>query len=155
MQRIKTFLWFDTNAEEAVRFYVSIFPNSRIVEIMRCGDAGPGPCGSVLTITFELDGQQFIALNGGPQFRFNEAISLMVSCESQVEVDDLWSKLTAGGRPGACGWLTDQFGLSWQITPTILFTLLNDPDPAKAGKAMRAMQTMSRIDIDALKRACS
>ena len=152
-QRITTFLWFNDNAEEAVRYYVSIFKNSKIVSVMRCADAGPGPQGSVLTCTFQLEGQEFIALNGGPQFAFNEAISLMVHCDTQQEVDDLWNKLVEGGSPSQCGWLKDRFGLSWQITPTVLLELLNDEDPGRATRAMQAMVTMGKIDIAKLKEA--
>lgn len=152
-QKITTFLWFNNNAEEAARFYVSLFKNSRIVSFLRCGDAGPGPKGSVLTCTFELEGQEFMAMNGGPQVQFNQAISLMVNCDTQAEVDELWNKLTDGGSPSACGWLTDRFGLSWQITPTILLESIGDPDPARAKRAMEAMMTMSKIDIAQLKKA--
>jgi predicted 3-demethylubiquinone-9 3-methyltransferase (glyoxalase superfamily) len=150
MPKISPFLWFDTQAEEAATFYVSIFPRSRIVKIARYGDAGPGPAGSVMTVQFELDGQEIIALNGGPHFRFTEAISLSIDCKSQEEVDHFWSKLTAGGEESQCGWLKDRFGLSWQVTPSILTALTSDPDPVRAGKAMAAMMTMRKIDIAAL-----
>jgi predicted 3-demethylubiquinone-9 3-methyltransferase (glyoxalase superfamily) len=153
-QKITPFLWFDSNAEQAMNFYVSIFKDSKILEVSRYGDAGPGPKGTVMTGTFQLEGQQFMALNGGPHFKFTEAISLFVSCESQEEVDDLWNKLIAdGGAPSQCGWLKDRFGLSWQIVPTILGKLLGDKDPAKAKRAMEAMLAMTKIDINALKKA--
>ncbi len=150
MQKITPFLWFDGNAEAAVNFYVSIFPNSRVVRLARYGDAGPGPKGTVMDVTFELDGQQFHALNGGPQFHFTPAISFFVNCETQREVDELWDKLAAGGEPQRCGWVTDQFGLSWQIIPTALGRMLGDPDPAKAQRVMAAMLTMGKIDIQGL-----
>jgi predicted 3-demethylubiquinone-9 3-methyltransferase (glyoxalase superfamily) len=153
MQKIKPFLWFDTQAEEAAHFYVSIFKNSKILNISRYGDAGPGPKGSVMTISFELDGQEFIGLNGGPHFKFTEAISFTVMCKTQEEVDDFWKKLTAGGQEVECGWLKDKYGLSWQITPTILPEMLTDPDPQKAKRVMQAMMTMKKIDIAALQRA--
>lgn len=150
MPKISPFLWFDTQAEEAATFYVSIFPRSRIVKVARYPEGGPAPAGSVMTVQFELDGQEFIALNGGPHFRFTEAISLSIDCKSQDEVDHFWSKLTAGGEESQCGWLKDRFGLSWQVTPTILTELTADPDPVRAGKAMAAMMTMRKIDIAAL-----
>jgi predicted 3-demethylubiquinone-9 3-methyltransferase (glyoxalase superfamily) len=153
MQKIKPFLWFDTQAEEAAHFYVSIFKNSKILNISRYGDAGPGPKGSVMTISFELDGQEFIGLNGGPHFKFTEAISFTVMCKTQEEVDDFWKKLTAGGQEVECGWLKDKYGLCWQITPTILPEMLTDPDPQKAKRVMQAMMTMKKIDIAALQRA--
>src|ERR1700732_725618 len=128
MPRITPFLWFDNNAEEAMNFYTSIFKNSKIGKISRYGDAGPGPKGSVMTATFQLEGQEFIALNGGPVFKFTEAISLFVNCETQEEVDELWEKLSAGGEKGRCGWLKDKYGLSWQINPTVLGEMLNDKD---------------------------
>jgi predicted 3-demethylubiquinone-9 3-methyltransferase (glyoxalase superfamily) len=153
-QKITPFLWFDNNAEQAMNFYVSIFKDSKILEVSRYGESGPGPKGTVMTGTFQLEGQQFMALNGGPHFKFTEAISLFVSCESQEEVDDLWDKLIAdGGAPSQCGWLKDRFGLSWQIVPTILGKLLGDKDPAKAKRAMEAMLAMTKIDINALKKA--
>lgn len=154
MQKITPFLWFDTQAEEAAQFYVSIFENSRIVNITRCGDGGPGPKGSVLTVEFDLNGLRFVGLNGGPQFRFTEAISLAVTCETQEEVDRYWAALTAGGEEVQCGWLKDRYGLSWQITPRILVELLGDPNPQKAQRAMQAMMQMKKIDIAALRRAC-
>ncbi|MGB7157314.1 MAG: VOC family protein [Tepidisphaeraceae bacterium] len=153
-QKITTFLWFDNNAEEAMNFYVSIFKNSKILEVARYGDAGPGPKGTVMSGTFQLEGQEFMALNGGPHFKFTEAISLFVNCETQQEVDDLWKKLTAGGgAPSQCGWLKDKFGLSWQIIPSVLFKLLTDKDAAKSKRVMEAMLRMTKIDINALKQA--
>jgi predicted 3-demethylubiquinone-9 3-methyltransferase (glyoxalase superfamily) len=153
-QKITTFLWFDNNAEEAMNFYISIFKNSKILDLTRYGDAGPGPKGTVMAGTFQLEGQQFMALNGGPHFKFNEAISLFVSCETQAEVDDLWTKLTAGGgAPSQCGWLKDKFGLSWQIIPSILLEMLGDKDPEKSKRVMEAMLRMTKIDINALKQA--
>jgi predicted 3-demethylubiquinone-9 3-methyltransferase (glyoxalase superfamily) len=154
VQKITPFLWFDQQAEEAANFYVSIFPNSKVTKVVRYGPAGPGPAGSVLTVAFELDGLSLVALNGGPHFKFTEAVSFVVNCQSQDEVDKYWEKLLAGGgTPSQCGWLKDKFGLSWQITPTILPELLSNPDPAKAGRAMQAMMTMTKIDIGALKKA--
>ena len=153
MQKITTFLWFNHNAEEAAKFYTSIFKNSKIGKITRYGDAGPGAKGTVMTVIFELAGQEFMALNGGPQFKFTEAISLMVKCQSQKEVDELWEKLSEGGEKGPCGWLKDKFGLSWQVDPTVLGEMLSDPDPRKSQRVMKAMLKMSKIDIAALKRA--
>jgi predicted 3-demethylubiquinone-9 3-methyltransferase (glyoxalase superfamily) len=153
MQKITTFLWFDRNAEEAAAFYVSIFKNSRITNVSRYGDGALFPKGTVMTVSFELEGQGFIALNGGPHFTFTEAISLYVDCETQAEVDDLWTKLTAGGEESQCAWLKDRYGLSWQIVPNRLITLLQDPDPKKAGRVMQAMLRMRKIDIAALDRA--
>jgi predicted 3-demethylubiquinone-9 3-methyltransferase (glyoxalase superfamily) len=153
MQKITPFLWFDHQAEEAANFYTSIFNNSRIGEIQRYGEGGPGPAGTAMIVTFELEGQEFIALNGGPQYKFTEAISFYVSCETQAEVDELWQKLTAGGEAGPCGWLKDKYGLSWQIIPTALTELLSDPDPEKAGRVMQAMLQMSKIEIDGLRKA--
>jgi predicted 3-demethylubiquinone-9 3-methyltransferase (glyoxalase superfamily) len=153
-QKITTFLWFDDNAEEAANFYVSIFGNSKIVGIVRYGDAGPGPKGSVMSATFQLAGQEFIALNGGPHFRFTEAISLFVDCESQEEVDWLHAKLIAGGGEGGpCGWLRDKFGLSWQIVPFQLGDMLQDKDAKKAASVMQAMMQMTKIDIKRLQDA--
>ena len=153
-QKITTFLWFDNNAEEAMNCYVSIFKNSKILGVTGYGDAGPGPKGTVMTGTFQLEGQQFIALNGGPHFKFTEAISLLVNCDTQEEVDDLWNKLTAGGgAPSQCGWLKDKFGLSWQIIPSALMELLGDKDPARSKRVMEAMLQMTKIDIDRLKQA--
>ena len=153
MQKITPCLWFDNNAEEAVNHYLSIFKNSKINKILRCGDAGPGPKGSVLTIAFQLEGQDFIALNGGPIFKFNEAISLSVDCKSQIEVDDLWEKLSDGGQESQCGWLKDKFGLSWQVVPSALVEMLQDPDPEKTKRVMAAMMQMGKIDIAKLKQA--
>ena len=153
MQKITPFLWFDTQAEEAAKFYTSIFPNSRIVTMARYGEAGPGPKGSVMTVVFELDGQRLIALNGGPQFKFTEAISLSVDCKTQEEVDHYWTRLSQGGQESMCGWLKDRYGLSWQVNPTLLGELLADPDPKKAKRVMEAMLKMKKIDIAALKRA--
>jgi predicted 3-demethylubiquinone-9 3-methyltransferase (glyoxalase superfamily) len=153
MQKIKTFLWYNDNAEEAANLYVSIFKNSKITAVHRYGEAGPGPKGSAMTVDFILEGEEFIALNGGPHYTFTPAISLFVSCETQAEVDALWDKLSAGGRPDRCGWLQDKFGLSWQIIPTALMKLLGDPDPQKSARVMKAMLQMSKIDIAGLKRA--
>jgi predicted 3-demethylubiquinone-9 3-methyltransferase (glyoxalase superfamily) len=152
-QKITPFLWYDDNAEEAVNFYVSIFKNSRIKDVSRYGEAGPGKAGTVMTITFELEGQEFIALNGGPHFKFTEAISLSVDCQTQEEVDEFWEKLSAGGEKGPCGWLKDKYGLSWQIDPGILGELLRDSDPSKSNRVMQAMLKMNKIDIAALRRA--
>jgi len=153
MQKITPFLWYDADAEEAVDRYISVFMNSRVIKIARYGDAGPGPKGSVMTIAFQLEGQDFIALNGGPIFKFNEAISLSVNCQSQEEVDELWEKLSAGGEPGHCGWLKDKFGLSWQIIPSVLIELLQDEDGEKSQRVMQAMLQMRKLDIAALRRA--
>jgi len=156
MNGITPFLWFDNQAEEAMNFYVSVFKNSKVLDISRFGSEGPGPKGQVMTATFELNGQQFTALNGGPQnFGFSEAISFYVSCENQEEVDYLWERLTDGGEPGPCGWLKDKYGLSWQIVPTALTDLLGDKDPARAGRAMQAMLKMSKIDIEGLRKAAN
>jgi predicted 3-demethylubiquinone-9 3-methyltransferase (glyoxalase superfamily) len=153
-QKISPFLWFDTNAEEAVNFYVSIFDNSRIVDITRCGEAGPGPVGSVLVIGFELEGQPFSALNGGPHYKFTPAISFFVDCETQEEIDRLWEKLLAGGgQEQACGWLTDRYGLSWQICTPELPRMLRDEDPARAARVMKAMMQMIKIDIGKIRAA--
>jgi predicted 3-demethylubiquinone-9 3-methyltransferase (glyoxalase superfamily) len=153
MQRITPSLWFDTEAEEAADFYVSVFKNSQVLNVSRYGEAGPRPAGTVMTVDFELDGQQFIALNGGPEFPFTEAVSLQVNCETQEEVDRYWSVLSEGGEEGPCGWLKDRYGLSWQIIPVALVELLNDPDAAKAQRAMAAMLQMKKIDIAALQAA--
>jgi len=153
MQKITPFLWFDNNAEEAVKFYTSVFKNSKILKVARYGDAGPGPKGSVMTVSFQIEGQQFIALNGGPQFKFTEAVSFVVNCETQKEVDEFWEKLSAGGEKGPCGWLKDKFGLSWQVVPTILDKLIADPDPVKSQRVMKAMLQMKKLDIAALQRA--
>jgi predicted 3-demethylubiquinone-9 3-methyltransferase (glyoxalase superfamily) len=153
MQKITPFLWFDGNAEEAVNFYTSIFKDSKIKEIRRYGDAGPAPRGSVMTASFEIEGQEFVALNGGPQFQFTPAISFFVNCENQDEVDTLWNKLLVGGKPLQCGWITDRFGLSWQVIPKALGELMGDKDPAKAQRVMQAMMKMVKIDVAELKRA--
>lgn len=153
MQKITPFLWFDNNAEEALNFYTSLFKDSRIVNVARYGDAGPGPKGQVMTATFQLEGQDFIALNGGPQFKFTEAISFVVNCKTQEEVDFLWEKLTEGGEEQPCGWLKDRFGLSWQIIPELLGKLISDPDPAKAANVTNAMLQMKKIDSAKLQEA--
>jgi predicted 3-demethylubiquinone-9 3-methyltransferase (glyoxalase superfamily) len=153
MQKITPFLWFNDKAEEAMNFYVSIFKNSKVGRVTRYGDAGPGPKGSVMSATFQLDGQDFFALNGGPHYTFTPAISLFVNCETQQEVDELWEKLSAGGRKDRCGWLQDKYGLSWQIIPTALTTMLRDKDSAKANRVMQAMLQMDKIDIALLKQA--
>jgi predicted 3-demethylubiquinone-9 3-methyltransferase (glyoxalase superfamily) len=155
MQKITPCLWFDTEGEEAATFYTSLFPNSRIVDVTHYGSAGPRPEGTVMTVTFELDGQTFVALNGGPEFTFNEAISFQVSCETQEEVDAFWSALSEGGEEGPCGWLKDRFGVSWQIIPTALPELLSDPDRDKSQRVMQAMLKMKKIEIDALERAAA
>jgi predicted 3-demethylubiquinone-9 3-methyltransferase (glyoxalase superfamily) len=153
MQKITPFLWFDGHAEEAMQFYTAIFKNSKIVGVMRYGEAGPGPKGSVMSATFELDGQQFIALNGGPQFTFSPAVSFFVSCQTQEAVDELWEKLGAGGEPQRCGWLKDKYGLSWQIIPAVLGEMLQDADTEKSERVMEAMLKMDKLDISGLKRA--
>jgi predicted 3-demethylubiquinone-9 3-methyltransferase (glyoxalase superfamily) len=153
MQKITPFLWFDDKAEEAMNFYVSIFKNSRVVSISRYGEAGPGAVGSVMTASFVLDGLEFVALNGGPQFTFSPAISFVVNCTTQEEVDELWAKLSAGGKEVQCGWLEDRYGLSWQIVPTALVEMLNAADAAKANRVMQAMLQMVKIDIEGLRRA--
>jgi predicted 3-demethylubiquinone-9 3-methyltransferase (glyoxalase superfamily) len=155
MQKITPCLWFDTEGEDAANLYTSVIPNSRIVDVSRYGSAGPRPEGTVMTVSFELDGQTFVALNGGPNFTFNEAISFQVSCETQEEVDAYWSKLSEGGEEGPCGWLKDRFGVSWQIVPTALPRLLGDPDQEKAQRVMQAMLKMRKIEIDALERAAA
>ena len=152
MQKITPFLWFDNQAEEAVKFYTSIFKNSRINEVTRYSEAGPGPKGSVMTIAFQLDGQEFTALNGGPVFSFTEAISFAVDCNSQAEVDELWEKLTLGGEEVQCGWLTDKFGLTWQIVPEGLIDLLDGKDPVRSARATQAMFQMKKIDLAVLER---
>src|SRR5690242_16312150 len=153
MQKITPFLWYDSQAEEAANFYVSIFKNSRILNVSRYGEAGPGPKGSAMSVTFELDGQRFIALNGGPHFKFTPAISFFVDCQDQQEVDDLWNKLSLGGRIDHCGWLQDKFGLSWQIIPSILGEMLGDKDPVKSKNVMQAMLKMNKIDVQGLRKA--
>jgi len=153
MQKIVPFLWFDNQAEEAAKFYTSIFKNSKVGQVTRYGEAGPGPEGSVMTASFELEGMEFTALNGGPLFKFTEAISFVVHCSSQEEVDELWEKLTEGGEEGPCGWLKDRYGLSWQIVPTALVEMLNDPDPEKSKRVTEAMLKMKKIDINTLRQA--
>jgi predicted 3-demethylubiquinone-9 3-methyltransferase (glyoxalase superfamily) len=155
MQKITPCLWFDTEGEEAAQFYTSVFPNSRIVEVTRYGSAGPRPEGSVMTVSFELDGQRFIALNGGPDFTFNEAISLEVDCDSQDEVDGYWNALTEGGEEGPCGWLKDRYGVSWQIVPKVLTELISDPDQEKGQRVMAAMLQMRKIEIAELEKAAA
>jgi predicted 3-demethylubiquinone-9 3-methyltransferase (glyoxalase superfamily) len=153
MQKITPFLWFNDQAEEAMNFYTAIFKNSKIGSVSRYGEGGPGQPGSVMTATFELDGQEFMVLNGGPLFTFTEAISFFVNCETQAEVDELWTKLTEGGEESQCGWLKDKYGLSWQIVPSALGELLSDPDAEKAGRVMNAMLQMKKIDIAGLRAA--
>lgn len=153
MQKITPFLWFDGKAEEAMNFYTSIFKNSGVGNITRYGEAGPGPNGSVMSATFQLDGQDFIALNGGPAFTFSPAISFFVDCKTQEEVDELWERLSEGGEKLQCGWLKDKYGLSWQIIPTVLGEMLHGSDQVKSGRVMKAMLQMTKIDIDTLKRA--
>lgn len=154
MQKITPFLWFDHQAEEAVNFYVSLFKNSKIVSVSRYGEAGPGPAGSVMTVDFQLEGQPFIALNGGPVFKFTEAISFLVRCETQAEVDKLWTRLTAnGGEESQCGWLKDKFGLTWQIVPADLSNYIAGQDAKKAQKAVQAMLQMKKLDIDKIRLA--
>ena len=153
MQKITTFLWFDGQAEEAMNFYISIFKNSKVVNVSRYGEGGPGPKGTVMSATFQLEGQTFMALNGGPLFHFTPAISLFVNCETQEEVDELWKKLSTGGAEERCGWLKDKYGLSWQIIPTLLGKLLGDKDPEKAKRVMMAMLKMNKIDTKKLQEA--
>src|SRR4030095_1551008 len=157
MQRISPFLWFDDKAEEAVKFYTSIFKNSKITNVARYGEAGAQvsgrPKGSVMTVAFQLDGQEFIALNGGPQFKFTEAVSFVVNCQTQEELDEYWKKLSDGGQEVQCGWLKDKYGLSWQLVPTVLEQLMSDPDPKKTERVMRAMLQMKKLDIKGLKQA--
>jgi predicted 3-demethylubiquinone-9 3-methyltransferase (glyoxalase superfamily) len=153
MQKITPFLWFDGNAEEAANFYTSIFPDAKVVNMSRYGDAGPGPKGTVMVATFQLAGQEFIALNGGPHFKFNEAVSFVVSCDNQAEVDHYWDKLSAGGSIQQCGWLKDKFGLSWQVVPTVLSELMRDKDPKKTQRVMTAMLQMKKLDIQGLRDA--
>ena len=153
MQKITPFLWFDSNAEEAMNFYTAIFKNSKIGQVRRYGEAGPGPKGSVMTATFQIEGQEFMALNGGPHYKFTPAISFFVNCETQQEVDELWEKLSAGGETMQCGWLKDKFGVSWQIIPKALGELLGDKDPPMLQKGVKAMLGMVKIDVEGLKRA--
>ncbi len=152
-QKITPNLWFDTEAEEAAAFYISVFPNSRIVNVARYTEAGPRPAGMVMTIEFELDGQRFIGINGGPQFTFDEAVSFQINCETQDDVDYYWERLSEGGEEGPCGWLKDRYGLSWQVTPPGMDELFTDPDPKKAERAMKAMLGMSKLDLAALRSA--
>ena len=153
MQKITPFLWFNNNLEEAMNLYVSLFKNSKIVSVKRSGESGPGPKGSVMSATFELDGQQFLALNGGPHFTFTPAISMFVNCETQDEIDELWEKLSAGGEKSRCGWLKDKFGLSWQIVPAGLGDMLQDKNPQKSKSTMQAMLQMNKLDIEKLRQA--
>ena len=153
MQSITPCLWFDTEGEEAAEFYTSVFPNSRILEVTRYGSAGPRPEGTAMTVSFELDGKPFLALNGGPEFTFSEAVSFQVICESQPEVDAYWTALSDGGEEGPCGWLKDRFGLSWQIVPSVLPKLIADPDPERSQRVVAAMLGMSKLEIEALERA--
>jgi predicted 3-demethylubiquinone-9 3-methyltransferase (glyoxalase superfamily) len=154
MSKVNPFLWFDSQAEEAARFYVSLFPNSKITQLTRNTEASPGPTGGVLTVEFELDGRSFVALNGGPTFKLTEAFSLQIDCEDQAEVDRYWAALSAdGGEPGPCGWLKDRFGLSWQVVPRALPRLLADPDRARANRVMAAMMQMGKLDVAALEAA--
>jgi predicted 3-demethylubiquinone-9 3-methyltransferase (glyoxalase superfamily) len=153
MQKITPYLWFDHEAEEAASFYVSLFKNSKILNVTRYGDAGPGQPRSVVTVSFELDGEEFVALNGGPQFSFTEAVSFQISCDGQEEVDHFWDALSEGGEESQCGWLKDRYGLSWQVVPSVLFELLGDPDPQRASRATQAMLGMRKLDIEELRSA--
>ena len=153
MQKITPFLWFDDNAEEAAQYYVSIFPKSKILKVVRYNEAGPGPAGKVMTVLFEIEGREFSALNGGPLFKFSEAVSFVVSCETQAEIDRLWSALCAGGKEGQCGWVRDKYGLWWQLVPPILLELLSGADRGRAARATTAMLKMAKLDIAALKQA--
>ncbi len=155
MPKITPCLWFDSEGEDAAKLYTSVFPNSRIVDVARYGEAGPRPAGTAMTVTFELDGQRFVALNGGPEFAFSEAVSFQVDCKTQDEVDAYWSALSDGGEEGPCGWLKDRYGLSWQIIPARLSELLSDPDPERSQRVMRAMLSMKKIEIDGLERAAA
>jgi predicted 3-demethylubiquinone-9 3-methyltransferase (glyoxalase superfamily) len=150
MPRITPNLWFDTQGLEAAEFYVSVFPSSRITNVTRYTEAGPGPAGEVLTVDFELDGQEYTAINGGPQFTFDEAISLLVNCADQAEVDYYWSRLSEGGEESRCGWLKDRYGLSWQVCPVGMAEVFADPDPARVERAMRAMLQMTKLDLAAM-----
>jgi predicted 3-demethylubiquinone-9 3-methyltransferase (glyoxalase superfamily) len=156
MPKLSPFLWFDTEAEDAANFYVALFPNSKITHTARYGEAGPGPKGSVMTVAFELDGKPFTGINGGPHYTFSEAVSFVIDCRDQADVDRYWEALTAdGGAPGQCGWLKDRFGLSWQVVPDALFKLLGDPDPARAKRAVEAMMQMGRLDVAKLEAAAA
>ncbi|HVM99925.1 MAG TPA: VOC family protein [Caulobacteraceae bacterium] len=152
MSKITTFLWFDTEAEDAARFYVDLFPNSRLGQVARYGDGAPKPKGEVMTVGFELDGTPFVALNGGPQYKFTEAVSFQIACDGQAEIDRYWEKLTEGGQPGPCGWLKDRFGVSWQVTPGNMAALIGG-DPPAAARAVQAMMRMGKLDIAALEAA--
>jgi predicted 3-demethylubiquinone-9 3-methyltransferase (glyoxalase superfamily) len=153
MQKITPFLWFDDNAEEAAKFYTSVFKNSKMGDIIHYGEAGPGQAGTVMIVTFELEGQKFTAVNGGPRFKFTEAISMVVNCETQEEIDYFWEKLSDGGEKSRCGWLTDKFGLSWQVVPTVVAELMSDKDPARSQRVMNAVLQMDKLDIAAMKQA--
>jgi predicted 3-demethylubiquinone-9 3-methyltransferase (glyoxalase superfamily) len=153
MKKITPFLWFDDEAEEAAAFYTSIFNGSSVDAITRYGEVGPGPKGSVMTVVFQIEGQQFIALNGGPQFKFTEAISFVVDCETQQEIDELWASLSTGGKEAECGWLKDRYGLSWQIVPTVLGEMMNDKDPKKSQRVMKALLRMKKLDVAGLEKA--
>ena len=153
IQKITPFLWFDHQAEEAVRFYSSIFKTSKVETVTRYGEVGPGPKGSVMTVAFQIEGQKFVALNGGPQFKFTEAISFVVNCETQAEVDELWEKLSEGGKQVECGWLKDKYGVSWQIVPIVLIEMLRDKDAEKSQRVMKAMLQMKKLDITRLEEA--
>jgi predicted 3-demethylubiquinone-9 3-methyltransferase (glyoxalase superfamily) len=153
MQKITACLWFDDQAEEAAHFYASIFPNSKVGEVTYYGEGAPLPKGTVLTVRFQLDGQEFLALNGGPMFKFTEAVSFIVNCDTQAEVDRMWQKLTEGGQEVQCGWLKDKYGLSWQVVPTVLSKLMSDPDPARAARVMQAVMRMKKLDIRELEKA--
>ena len=153
MQKITPFLWFENNAEEAMNFYTSVFKNAKVGNVARYGDSGPGPKGTVMTAEFSLEGIEFVALNGGPHFKFNEAVSFVVNCETQEEVDYFWEKLSEGGEKSRCGWLKDKFGLSWQVTPIILSELITSPDQAKVDRVMKAMIQMDKIEIEPMLRA--
>jgi len=153
MQRITPFLWFDNQAEQAVDFYIAIFKNSKTTAVARYGESGPGPAGSVMTVAFQLDGQDFVALNGGPHFQFTEAISLVVNCETQAEVDYFWEKLSEGGQEVQCGWLKDKYGLSWQVVPTVLAAMLQDADATRSQRVMQALMHMKKLDIAQLQQA--
>jgi predicted 3-demethylubiquinone-9 3-methyltransferase (glyoxalase superfamily) len=153
MPKITPFLWFDTQAEEAAKFYCSVFPNSKILRTSYYGETGPGPKGSVMTVDFELDGQRFVGLNAGPIFKFTEAVSFVVDCKTQQDVDNYWEKLSAGGEKSDCGWLKDRYGLSWQITPTLLTEALTDPDTKKRDRVMQAMMKMKKLEIEPLRKA--
>lgn len=153
MQKICPSLWFDGNAEEAVNFYISVFKNSKIISVSHYTEAGPGPKGKVMAMAFQIEGQDFMAINGGPQYKFTPAISLAVNCESQAEIDKLWEKLLAGGESQGCGWVSDKFGVTWQVVPSVLGEMMSDPDRAKAARVMRAMLPMQKLDIAVLKQA--